>query len=105
MIVCLGGWPPRAPYSGLSVARNITVSAMADDLATDLQRTHDLGLKPNHVAEILSLLVTDRRQRESEPLGIVDLVWSGPEMNGVTNRDTPVVVHELFSAARTSPTG
>ena len=31
----------------------------------------------------------------------MDLVWTGPETLGVTNRDTGVVVRELFGAAET----
>jgi hypothetical protein len=41
------------------------------------------------------------KERRAQELEVVDLVWTGPEMLGVSNRDTGVVVRELFGSAET----
>lgn len=50
----------------------------------------------------LELLKTDRLSRGRSLTDLVSLVWTGPETPGVTNRDTKVVVQELFSRAESS---
>ena len=42
------------------------------------------------------------RARLPQQADLVDLVWTGPETLGVTNRDTGVVVRDLFGSAETN---
>jgi phosphatidylserine/phosphatidylglycerophosphate/cardiolipin synthase-like enzyme len=62
-----------------------------------MQGLHEEGMHSRH----LGLLVeAARRTREPQPsASSVDLVWTGPETLGITNRDTAVVVRELFASA------
>src|SRR5271155_5905036 len=47
-------------------------------------------------------MTINARGQRSIAEDLVDLVTSGPEAAGVSNRDTAVVVHELFSRAQQS---
>src|SRR5262249_32083506 len=51
-----------------------------------------------HLA-LLAETVVRTRARQRQESEVVDLVWTGPETLGVTNRDTGVVVRDLFGAA------
>jgi phosphatidylserine/phosphatidylglycerophosphate/cardiolipin synthase-like enzyme len=55
-------------------------------------------MKPQHLA-LLAESVLRGRTRAPQQADVVDLVWTGPETLGVTNRDTGVVVRELFGSA------
>ena len=44
------------------------------------------------------MLCQDRRQRPVAE-DLIDLVWTGPEAAGIVNRDTSVVVREMFQSA------
>ena len=59
------------------------------------------GYPPAQLAEVVQLLVSDRGQRASAE-GLIDLVWTGPDVPGIVNRDTGVVVREMFRSARQS---
>jgi phosphatidylserine/phosphatidylglycerophosphate/cardiolipin synthase-like enzyme len=50
---------------------------------------------------MLDLLAADRASRP-HPSDLIELVWTGPEAGGVANRDTGVVVRELFSEAKST---
>ena len=93
------GWV-APPFSSLML-RNSVPDALADSVAIDLQTATEAGLSPSHVAEVVQLLVSDREQRASAE-GLTDLVWTGPDMPGIVNRDTRVVVREMFRSARQS---
>jgi hypothetical protein len=85
------------PFTPVAVRRYCPASH-ATIVAERLQQLHADGMQPQH----LTLLVeTVARTRLSSPPSeeIVDLVWTGPETLGVTNRDTSVVVRDLFAAA------
>lgn len=53
------------------------------------------------IAFMLELLAKDRRNRPKVE-DVIDLVTTGPEASGVTNRDTSVVVRELFAGAKST---
>src|SRR5205823_14601491 len=55
----------------------------------------------DQIATALELVFQDR-QRRPRLEDAIDLVTSGPEARGVTNRDTRVVVRELFANAQLS---
>jgi phosphatidylserine/phosphatidylglycerophosphate/cardiolipin synthase-like enzyme len=59
------------------------------------------GLGPPQIAAALGLLLADRRRRPRVE-DVVDLVTSGPEGAGTANRDTGVVVRDLFARAERS---
>jgi phosphatidylserine/phosphatidylglycerophosphate/cardiolipin synthase-like enzyme len=67
-------------------------------VAVELQGLMDDGMKADHLALMLDVLVDARTQRP-EVRDPVDLVWTGPEAPGIANRDTGVVVRELFANA------
>jgi phosphatidylserine/phosphatidylglycerophosphate/cardiolipin synthase-like enzyme len=53
------------------------------------------------LADLLELLRQDRRHRPSAE-DVIELVWTGPEAPGIVNRDTAVVVRDMFQGARES---
>ena len=89
-----------APYSELQVNRVISPK-LADDVTTSLHELASLGFDEQQIATTLEILLRDRSDgRKSEPP--IDLVTSGPEAPGISNRDTAVVVRELFAHAKKS---
>jgi hypothetical protein len=55
-------------------------------------------MQPRHLA-LLTETILRARARLPQQADLVDLVWTGPETLGVTNRDTGVVVRDLFGSA------
>jgi phosphatidylserine/phosphatidylglycerophosphate/cardiolipin synthase-like enzyme len=88
------------PYSPL-VLRRYLPESMAASVATELQQRVAEGMESRHLADCLDMLCHDRTQR---PIAedLIDLVWTGPEAPGIVNRDTSVVVREMFQSARES---
>jgi len=88
------------PFSPLLLRRYISES-MVDCIALELQQRVAGGMEARHLADCLEILCMDRRQR---PVAndLIDLVWTGPEAPGIVNRDTSVVVREMFQSARES---
>ena len=58
-------------------------------------------MESRHLADCLEMLCQDRRQRPVAE-DLIDLVWTGPEAPGIVNRDTSVVVREMFQNAKES---
>ena len=87
----------RAPFTSVSLHQVVT-SQYAGLVATGLESLQSLGATPQSIALMLDAMVADRQGR---PLvdDVVDLVTTGPEASGVANRDTSVVVRELFANA------
>lgn len=54
------------------------------------------------IAQMLEMLAADREEAERAADQRVELVWSGPEVEGAATRDTAVVVRDLFRTARKS---
>ena len=67
-------------------------------IAPEMQRLADEGMRIDHLALLLDSLAAAYSTRP-EVRDPVDLVWSGPETPGIANRDTGVVVRELFANA------
>jgi phosphatidylserine/phosphatidylglycerophosphate/cardiolipin synthase-like enzyme len=65
---------------------------------SDLQAS---GFGPSQIAVLLDVLATDRARRKDEDI-IIELVATGPDVPGLANRDTAVVVRELFQSAQES---
>jgi phosphatidylserine/phosphatidylglycerophosphate/cardiolipin synthase-like enzyme len=86
-----------APFTPVSVWRYCS-PLHATAAATRLQQLHEDGMQPQHLALFAEMIVRTRR-RQPQEADLVDLVWTGPEAPGAANRDTGVVVRELFGAA------
>ena len=89
-----------APVSPIGVGR-VVPQAAAEAVATELQRFSDQGFSEAQIATMLETLVCDRESR-SRSGDTIELVTTGPEPPGVTNRDTWVVARELFAGAEES---
>ena len=87
----------HAPFTAVSV-RRFCAAGQAEGVAVRLQQLHDEGMQSQHLA-LLSETIARTRTRLPQQDDLVDLVWTGPETLGVTNRDTGVVVRDLFAAA------
>lgn len=89
-----------APYTGLQVSR-VVPSALSAVVRAGLVELDSQGFSSDQIATVLSLIENDRKNGRESELSI-DLVTSGPEAPGITNRDTSVVVRELFAHAKQS---
>ena len=75
-----------------------SVLGSADEkIPAALRELADMGIAGRAAANWLRAL-----DAATEPAGRPDLVWSGPEVEGVPARDTRRVYEELFSSARQS---
>jgi phosphatidylserine/phosphatidylglycerophosphate/cardiolipin synthase-like enzyme len=89
-----------APFTSIALSRIVPGEASAA-VAAELQKWNEAGVEAAALATILELLVRDRVLRPGVD-DVFDLVTTGPEAAGVTNRDTAVVVRELFANAQES---
>lgn len=89
-----------APFTGLAVQRLVPLR-LADVLARELQTLVTQGFTPVQIATLIDVLLHDRAQRRQHE-AVIDLVTTGPEAGATTNRDTSVVVRELFAHAERS---
>jgi phosphatidylserine/phosphatidylglycerophosphate/cardiolipin synthase-like enzyme len=89
-----------SPFTAIAVQR-LVPGGLAPAVAGELQGFADQGFTPQQLATMLDLLVQARSQRLSAE-DMIDLVTTGPERGGITNRDTGVVVRELFAHANES---
>lgn len=88
------------PSSELQLSRVISAS-LVPTVAAGFSELASLGFTSEQAVAVLELLSKDRSAgQSSEPP--IDLVTSGPEAPGISNRDTSVVVRELFAHAQTS---
>jgi phosphatidylserine/phosphatidylglycerophosphate/cardiolipin synthase-like enzyme len=88
------------PYRPASVQRMLN-GAVASEVSAGLQELADSGMPATAIARTLELLAAACESRP--PLeDVIDLVTTGPEVRSVTNRDTSVVVRELFHRAEES---
>jgi len=88
------------PYSDLQISPVLSPQ-LAASISKSLQELSAVGFARQQIAMTLEMLLHDRSNgRKSEPP--IDLVTSGPEAPDITNRDTAVVVRELFAHAKKS---
>jgi len=90
----------RSPFTEISLRTAVTTQH-AEAVAAGLEALNRSGANLEIMALTLSAIVMDRKNRTSVD-DAIDLVTTGPEGCGVTNRDTGVVVHELFANAQHS---
>jgi hypothetical protein len=89
-----------SPFRSIGLQR-IVPATNSDSLQQELQWLHEQGFSGLHIAALIEALVKDRAQRPRAE-DIFDLVTTGPESPGTSNRDTSVVVRELFANAEVS---
>jgi phosphatidylserine/phosphatidylglycerophosphate/cardiolipin synthase-like enzyme len=88
------------PFTSLQLRRYVAEN-LAGPVAIELQQRISDGVEVQHLALCLETLLDDRRQRPVAE-DLIELVWTGPEAPGIVNRDTGVVVREMFQSARES---
>jgi phosphatidylserine/phosphatidylglycerophosphate/cardiolipin synthase-like enzyme len=88
------------PFTAVTVQR-FCAAGLAGPVAGRLAQLAEDGQQPRHLAQLLEAIAEARRRRRGE-YDLIDLVWTGPEAPGTANRDTGVVVRELFASAMDS---
>jgi hypothetical protein len=88
------------PFSSAALQR-FTSNENEKVVAAEMQQLAGDGMKIEHMALMLDSLAAASTPRP-EVRDPVDLVWTGPEAPGIANRDTSVVVRELFANANKS---
>jgi phosphatidylserine/phosphatidylglycerophosphate/cardiolipin synthase-like enzyme len=88
------------PYSTVALQRVISGEA-AEPMARALDKLSEQGFTPVQIAITFEVLRADRANRPAFE-DILELVTTGPEIHGVANRDTSVVVRDLFANAMQS---
>ncbi|MCO8123323.1 DISARM system phospholipase D-like protein DrmC [Stieleria sp. TO1_6] len=89
------------PCSALQIRRLIS-GPFVDDVVSGINRLAEESFNGNQVAACLNMISMDRLGNSGGLKPQIDLVTSGPEAPGLTNRDTAVVVRELFTHAMKS---
>ncbi len=97
LVAALIGGRLALPYTSMGVAR-LVGSDKAGVVAVRLSELAGLGMTPNHVAVVVEAILATRLARPTAD-DLVELVWTGPDAVGMANRDTGVVVRELFAQA------
>lgn len=90
----------RPPYPRITIERVVS-GAVAESTAKVLESLADRGFTPDQAAHMLEMLREDRQGRPVME-DVLELVTTGPEMEGIANRDTGVVVRDLFANANES---
>ena len=88
-----------APFTQVSLQR--LVGPLAAGTAAALERLSNQGFTTEQMATVTDVISRSRAQRTIAE-DLFDLVVTGPEAPGVTNRDTGVVVREMFAKAERS---
>ena len=88
------------PFSAVSMQRMVSKD-IAERAANVFDHLASQGFNAIQIATVLDLLKADRSNRPRIE-DAFQLVTTGPEVDGVANRDTSVVVRELFANASES---
>lgn len=88
------------PFSAIALRRVVSQNS-PEVLIAGLERLTEQGWTPSQIAVFLEGVVSDRAARRSLE-DALDLVTTGPEIDGIDNRDTSVVVRDLFAGANSS---
>lgn len=82
------------PFTELGL-RRFTPEQHASQLAAWFESS---GMNSGQLIQLIDVIIQTRRQERQSRL--VELVWTGPETLGIANRDTGVVVRDLFMSAK-----
>lgn len=88
------------PVSAIGLQR-VLPAQQIQAVAKGLNALADQGFQESQAAMLLRVLVKDRVSRPKIQ-DLVDIVTSGPEVAEISNRDTGVVVREMFTHAKKS---
>jgi len=88
------------PFTPAGLRDRVPVAAL-EPVAAALDEMHRSGMQPAHLATVLRLLAGERAVTQASA-DRLELVWSGPGIEGSGSRDTAVVVQELFRRAKRS---
>ena len=88
------------PFTGVAFQRLLPETAAAE-VAESLRKLAGQGFTADQMATVAEMIAQSRLQRHVAET-LFDLVVTGPEAPGVTNRDTSVVVREMFAHAEQS---
>ncbi|KAA1258084.1 Phospholipase D Active site motif protein [Rubripirellula obstinata] len=91
------------PGSALQIGRLVSRD-LCDAVVQELAALSSLNFTSDQVAVLLERLLSDRQSHRDKRSSEIDLVTSGPAAPGITNRDTSVVVREMFAHAERSVT-
>lgn len=90
----------RPPFTDIGLRTTVTARHAAV-VAAGLELLRGVGANAETMGLMLSAIAIDRKNHTPVD-DAVDVVTTGPEASGVTNRDTSVVVRELFANAQDS---
>jgi phosphatidylserine/phosphatidylglycerophosphate/cardiolipin synthase-like enzyme len=90
----------KVPFMTLALQRFLTPTS-AHNAASGLNHLSAMGISGDALAEVLDLLIAERGNHIAAD-NVIDLVTSGPDTAASANRDTAVVVRDLFAYARNS---
>ncbi|MEI6231878.1 MAG: DISARM system phospholipase D-like protein DrmC [Planctomycetota bacterium] len=85
------------PFSSLAMQSYCSAPVCAD-LVSFLKKLAGEGMKPEHMALIFDAAIQTRGPAGTDTN--VELVWTGHNAKGASDRDTGVVVRELFTTAQ-----
>jgi phosphatidylserine/phosphatidylglycerophosphate/cardiolipin synthase-like enzyme len=88
------------PYSTVALQRLVSREA-AEPIARALEKLSEQGFTPFQIAITLEVLRADRASRPAFD-DLLELVTTGPDVDGISTRDTSVVVRDLFANATQS---
>ena len=88
------------PYSTVALQRLVSREA-AEPIARALEGLSEQGFTPSQIAVTLEILRADRASRPVFD-DLLELVTTGPDIDGISTRDTSVVVRDLFANAKQS---
>lgn len=91
----------RRPFTEIAFTR-LFGRDFAIEVFAEIQKLEGDGFSEQQIKILLETLQTDRSKRGESLLDKVSLVWTGPETDGTRNRDTKIVVRELFAKAKKS---
>jgi phosphatidylserine/phosphatidylglycerophosphate/cardiolipin synthase-like enzyme len=90
----------QPPYSGLALREWLAGSDQAG-VSAELERLRAAGMTPAQIGIVLDLLATERA-RQQDDHDRIQMVWTGPDQEGPSARDTGVVARELLGQAARS---
>jgi len=88
------------PFTSIQLSR-VIAGSVSTVLFDALKKMENHKFDGQQIAKVIRLIVHDRQNREKN-IPLIELVTSGPDAPGITNRDTSVVVREMFSHAKKS---
>lgn len=96
----LGAGRLMPTYETLAGRRACGEGEVADAVAAELARLAAQGWTPTQLAILVGAMADARQSVHARQT--IDLVWTGPELEGAPSRDTSVVVDELFGSVQRS---